>query len=92
MDNFSINDAIDQLIKYTDILNKYIEEKEPWKEKNQEYLNTILNFLINNIYKLSYLFSPFLPDSFKKVNMWLNDKDFSKKINKLDFLFKRIKD
>jgi methionyl-tRNA synthetase len=29
MDNFSINDAIDQLIKYTDILNKYIEEKEP---------------------------------------------------------------
>ncbi|AHK22683.1 Methionine--tRNA ligase [Candidatus Hepatoplasma crinochetorum Av] len=92
MDNFSINDAIDQLIKYTDILNKYIEEKEPWKEKNQEYLNTILNFLINNIYKLSYLFSPFLPNSFKKVNMWLNDKDFSKKINKLDFLFKRIKD
>lgn len=90
MDKFMLNQAIEEIIKYIEILNKYIENKEPWKEKNQEYLKTILHFLGENIFDLSYLLSPFIPESFKKVDFWLNQKDFSKKVNKIDFLFKKI--
>ncbi|CRX37117.1 / metG / Methionine--tRNA ligase /:628760 Forward [Candidatus Hepatoplasma crinochetorum] len=90
MDKFLLNQAIEEIIKYIEILNKYIENKEPWKEKKAEYLQVILHFLAENIFDISYLLSPFIPESFKKVEIWLNKKDFTKKINKINFLFKKI--
>ncbi|BDV03801.1 MAG: methionine--tRNA ligase [Candidatus Hepatoplasma scabrum] len=90
MDQFKLNQAIDEIIKYIETLNKYIENKEPWKEKDQKYLKVILNFLTKNIFDLSYLFSPFIPNSFQIINEWLNQGDFTKKINKINFLFTKI--
>lgn len=90
MDKFILNQAIEEVIKYIEILNKYIENREPWKERNLEYLQTILHFLAENIFDLSYLLSPFIPKSFEQVQNWLNKKDFSKKTNQINFLFRKI--
>ena len=100
--NFYINFIVNALFE----ANKYFNDQEPWKKKNdKERLNTIVYTSLEMIRKISILLYPIIPDSIKKVlkifdlsveNINLesiklhNSLKADTTINKIDILFKKI--
>lgn len=66
--NFS--KALESIWKLISRMNKYVDETMPWslfKENNLDRLRTVMYTLFDMIYKCSYLVSPVLIDSSKKM-------------------------
>ncbi len=100
--NFYMNFIVDRLFAS----NKYFNDQEPWKKKNdKKRLNTIVYTSLELIRKITILLYPVMPETSVKVlnifNIKENEIDFSTlknnetlqqkiKINKLDILFKKI--
>ncbi len=102
MDNYEFSKATKILINYVEELNKYIDLSTPWSKVGDDYLGTILNFLITEIFNVTSCLGAILIDSADQVYKWLSfeeiptekdwDHDFSKtKLKKLDHLFSRLK-
>ena len=101
--NFYLNFIVDQLFK----ANKYFNDQEPWKRKDdKKRLNTIVYVSLEIIRKISILLYPIIPESSLKAlnifNIKETDIDFStilnnnylspgNKINKIKILFNKIK-
>ena len=101
--NFYLNFIVDQLFK----ANKYFNDQEPWKRKDdKKRLNTIVYVSLEIIRKISILLYPIIPESSLKAlnifNIKETDIDFStilnnnylspgKNINKIEILFNKIK-
>jgi len=106
IDNQNLNFYINFIINSLFDANKYFNDQEPWKKKNDiKRLNTIVFVALELIRKISILLFPIIPDSAKKVlkifnidekNIELSSierHDFLKinqKINKISILFKKI--
>ena len=106
IDNQNINFYIDFIINSLFEANKYFNDQEPWKKKeNQLRLNSIIFTTLEIIRKICYLLYPIIPEStikaLKIFNLKENDiklssisnNEFLKKgdrINKIDILFKKI--
>jgi len=106
IDKQNINFYIDFIIKSLFEANKYFNDQEPWKKKeNQLRLNSIIFTTLEIIRKICYLLYPIIPEStikaLKIFNLKENDiklssisnNEFLKKgdkINKIDILFKKI--
>ena len=100
--NFYINFIVSALFK----ANKYFNDQEPWKKKdNQERLNTIVYTSLEMIRKISFMLYPIIPESIgKALKIFdLDVKDISletigkhnllktdDRIHKIDILFKKI--
>ena len=100
--NFYINFIISSLFE----ANKYFNDQEPWKKKDdQERLNTIVFTSLEMIRKISFMLYPIIPNSIKKslniFNLNVNDINFESvadndylkagsNINKTEILFKKI--
>ena len=100
--NFYINYIVNSLFE----ANKYFNDQEPWKKKDDIIrLNTIVFTALEIIRKISFLLYPIIPGSVLKAlkifNLNENDiklDDISKNeflikgnsINKIDILFKKI--
>ena len=100
--NSYVNFIVDQLFK----ANKYFNDQEPWKKKNDsKRLNTIVYTALELIRKITIMLYPIIPNTSIKVLKIFNIKenqinfssitnnDFLKsdlKIEKLDILFKKI--
>ena len=100
--NFYINFIVSALFE----ANKYFNDQEPWKKKNDnDRLNTIVYTSLEMIRKISIMLYPIIPDSIDKVltifNLHSNDINLESiashdhlkagnKINKIDILFKKI--
>ena len=100
--NTYVNFIQDQLFS----ANKYFNDQEPWKKKNDlERLNTIVYTSLELIRKISIFLFPIIPDSSLKAlsifNIKENDIKFltikkheylkkGSKINKINILFKKI--
>lgn len=101
MNNYSFHQASKSIIKYLDELNNYFDKSAIWKIEDKKKLDNHFNFLFNEIWNLSILFSPILIDSTreilkmykeKEISFAKWDKDFSNiKIKNIDILFKRLK-
>ncbi len=106
IDNQDINFYIEFIVNSLFEANKYFNDQEPWKKKdNQIRLNTIVYTTFEIVRKISYLLYPIIPESSVKAlkifDIKEKDIDFSsienneflikdKKINKIDILFKKI--
>ena len=106
IDNQNINFYIDFIINSLFEANKYFNDQEPWKKKdNIERLNTIVFTTLEVVRKISFLLYPIIPESVLKAlkifNLKEKDIDFSSisnneflikgnNINKIDILFKKI--
>ena len=106
IDNQDINFYIDYIVNSLFEANKYFNDQEPWKKKDDLIrLNTIVFTTLEIIRKISFLLYPIIPDSSLKAlkifDIIEKDIDFSsiesnefltkgKKINKIDILFKKI--
>jgi methionyl-tRNA synthetase len=101
-----INFYIDFIINSLFEANKYFNDQEPWKKKDDtNRLNTIVYTTLEIVRKISYLLYPIIPQSsvnaLKIFNLNENDINLTSiennefltkgsKINKIDILFKKI--
>ena len=106
IDNQNINYYIDFIVNSLFEANKYFNDQEPWKKKDDKLrLNTIIFTILEIIRKICYLLYPIIPDSsLKALKIFdLKEKDIKldsitnneflkdiNKINKIDILFKKI--
>ena len=107
IDNQNINFYINFIINALFDANKYFNDQEPWKKKeDKERLNTIVYTSLEMIRKISFMLYPIIPKSIEKALKIfdLNSKDINfesigfhrylkegNKINKIGILFKKIK-
>ena len=106
IDNQDINFYIDFIINSLFEANKYFNDQEPWKKKDDSIrLNTIVYTTLEIVRKISFLLFPIIPESSLKalkifnfdesdINISsLEDDNFLfkvDKINKIDILFNKI--
>ena len=106
IDQQDINFYIEYIVNSLFEANKYFNDQEPWKKKDDLIrLNTIVYTTLEIVRKISFLLFPIIPDSsLKALKIFnLSKKDIKlesitnnefltkdKKINKIDILFKKI--
>ena len=106
IDNQNINYYIDYIVNRLFDANKYFNDQEPWKKKDDIIrLNTIVYTTLEIVRKITYLLYPIIPHSSLKALSLFNlkekdiifdtikDNEFLKKggdINKIDILFNKI--
>ena len=106
IDNQDINFYIEYIINSLFEANKYFNDQEPWKKKDDHTrLNTIVYTTLEIVRKISFLLFPIIPQSSLKAlkifDLTENDIILStiennefltkgNKINKIDILFKKI--
>ncbi len=107
IDNQNINFYIDFIINSLFEANKYFNDQEPWKKKDDIIrLNTIVYTTLEIVRKISFLLYPIIPESSLKALKIFNIKENDIKldtvsnnyyltkgnnINKIDILFRKIK-
>ncbi len=106
IDNQDINFYIEFIVSSLFETNKYFNDQEPWKKKDDLIrLNTIVYTTLEIVRKISYMLYPIIPQSSLKAlkifEINENDIEFSSlenhdylktklSINKIDILFKKI--
>ena len=106
IDNLNINFYVNFIINSLFEANKYFNDQEPWKKKdNKDRLNTIVYTALEMIRKISIMLYPIIPDSINKAlkifNLKSNDIKFETigihntlksgdDINKVGILFNKI--
>ena len=84
MDNQNLNNYIKSVINISFLTNKYINDEEPWKLKNNvEKMNNILHLSLEQIAKISILLNPIIPEATTKV---LDALKINSKFRNLSFL------
>jgi len=107
IDEQNINFYMDYIINSLFEANKYFNDQEPWKKKDDTVrLNTIVYTTLEIVRKISFLLNPIIPESsLKALKIFnLSEKDIKletianneflikgNNINKIDILFKKIK-
>lgn len=99
MNNFELHKALEEIFIFIKSINKYINDKEPWKLKDKELGNVLYNVL-EGIRIISILISPFMPSTAEKINKQLGVKSgklkdckfkpFKGKVKKGKYLFNRV--
>ncbi len=74
IENFRFREAINQMIDYARMGNKYLADTEPWKliKTDETRVKTVLNICLQLTANLSVLMEPFLPFSAERLNAMLN--------------------
>jgi len=59
--------AIEEVLKLSSFLNKYVDEKAPWElaKRGDESLKDVLYTLVDGLFVLTYLLTPFMPNKMK---------------------------
>ena len=106
IDDQNINFYIDYIVNSLFEANKYFNDQEPWKKKDDlTRLNTIVYTTLEIVRKISFLLYPIIPESsLKALKIFdieenkiklhtITDNEYLSKgnnINKIDILFKKI--
>ena len=106
IDNQDINFYIDFIVNSLFETNKYFNDEEPWKKKDDILrLNTIVYTTLEIVRKISYMLYPIIPQSslnaLKIFSIGEKEIEFSSienhhylkegdKINKINILFKKV--
>jgi methionyl-tRNA synthetase len=106
IDKQNINYYIDFIVSSLFEANKYFNDQEPWKKKDdKDRLNSIVYTSLEIIRKVSFMLYPIIPDTIKKTlkifNLSSSDINFESvathtylkpgnDLNKIDILFKKI--
>ena len=106
IDEQNLNFYIDYIVKSLFEANKYFNDQEPWKKKEDPVrLNTIVYTTLEIVRKISFMLFPIIPESALKALKIFNIKENQielssiqnhkfleegNNINKIDILFKKI--
>ncbi len=72
MDNLSFHKALDLLWSVIRELNAYVNKVEPWKEKDENRLKTIMNVLCSCICEFNFYLKPFMPEKSEMIEKQFN--------------------
>lgn len=72
VDAYELHHALDEIWKFVRSANKYINDKEPWK--NEKDRDVVLYNLLESLRVISILISPFIPGASEKINKQLGVK------------------
>ena len=66
MDSYDLRSAIEGAFEYSSEINKYVDDKAPWKIsiesiENQKELENILFILVSNLRNVALMLLPFFP-------------------------------
>lgn len=99
IENFEFNNYVEEIWKFIRYMNKYMNDKEPWKLEGKKLGNVLYN-LVEGLRIVSILISPLMPDTSKKINKQLGVKEgklkdckfgeFSGKPKKGRYLFEKV--
>ena len=106
IESFKLREGLNEMMNLARTGNKYLAETEPWKliKTDEERTSTILNISLQISAALSILCEPYLPFTATKLKKLLNInlQDWNNvsvdlvatnhKINKHEYLFKKIED
>ena len=71
MNEYQFSEALKDIWKFISRLNKYIDECEPWKlakeEDKKDRLSTVMYNLVEGLYKIAIIISPFMPQTAQKM-------------------------
>lgn len=69
MKNVDYYNALEDVIKLSSFLNKYVDEKAPWSlaKVDEERLKNVLYTLTDGLFVIAYLLYPFMPSKMSKV-------------------------
>ena len=75
IDNGDTKDGISKIFEFINYSNKYFDENEPWKlaKENKSKCEDILYNCCNIIFNINNLLKPYLIETTKKVEEYLND-------------------
>ncbi|MEM4390886.1 MAG: methionine--tRNA ligase [Candidatus Diapherotrites archaeon] len=103
MENLETHNALNEIFDYIGECNKYLNDKQPWKQEKKEAEKTLYTTL-DSIRIISILINPFMPKTSEKIAKQLNCKitDLKEakfnllkpntKIGKKEILFQKIKE
>ncbi|MGL5279964.1 MAG: methionine--tRNA ligase [Cetobacterium sp.] len=81
MNRVEFSRALEAIWKFISRMNKYVDETAPWllikDEAKNERLATVMNFLVQSLYKVAVLTAPYMPAASQKI--W-NQLGFSNNI------------
>lgn len=80
--------CLEEIFKFINIMNKYIEDKKPWvlqKEKKEEEIKHFLYSLLEGIRIISLYLWPFIPDTASSISRQLGIEENNFKISKRDW-------
>lgn len=99
MGELRIHNALNEIWRFINDVNKYINDKKPWELKDRELGNVLYN-LVESLRIIAILISPFMPETSDKIYKQLGVKKskikdckfkkFNGKIRKAEHLFKKI--
>ncbi len=104
LEKFEFREAQEEIMHTTSEFNKYLSEREPWKDRNAKRVATTLYVSLRWVSALATLLQPFLPFSSQKLAKMLEikilswndaDKEYLKqgaKLGEIEMLFKKIED
>ncbi|MBI5159556.1 methionine--tRNA ligase [Candidatus Micrarchaeota archaeon] len=106
LEQFELKDALEQILHLSSELNKFLSDREPWKNKDKKQTANTLYVCTRGVTALAVLLEPFLPFSSRKIFQmleleeeqlkWKNaGKELLKpntKIKEATHLFKKIPD
>ena len=89
IDNGDTKEALSKIFDFINYSNKYFDENEPWKlaKENKSKCEEILYNCCNIIFNINNLLKPYLIETTKKVEEYLNDSINNwnyKKLNKVN--------
>lgn len=71
MNRMEFSKALEVIWKFISRMNKYVDETMPWilakDEEKKERLATVMNYLVNSLYKIALLTAPYMPESSQKI-------------------------
>lgn len=71
MNKVEYSKALEAMWKFISRMNKYIDETSPWilckDESQRERLATVMNILVESLYKVSVLVYPYMPSAAQKI-------------------------
>ena len=86
IDNGDTKEALSKIFDFINYSNKYFDENEPWKlaKENKSKCEEILYNCCNIIFNINNLLKPYLIETTKKVEEYLNDSINNWNYKKLD--------
>ncbi len=87
MENVNFYRAIEEVLKLCGFLNKFVDEKAPWElaKREDESLSKVLYTLVDGLFVITYLLTPFMPKKMKEAREMLRIDRLPKKIRAFTF-------
>jgi methionyl-tRNA synthetase len=99
MEKYELHLALQEIMGFVREANKYVNQKEPWKQKEKELGNTLYN-LLEGLRAISILLGPFMPGTAEEMQKQLGTRPgpiedcrfgpWKGKIKKGRYLFEKI--